>query len=168
MTYLEFGACIFLIWILIYSIFFETKYYKEYEVAQIAYDEENVTHLLTNEGKLYRSTNSKHVVIVFTRKDKPDKIKTIWIKRFPCAHCSQILSNFFRYYNKPRLYIGRIYRPYNDNDREGLKNLIREGFEMEVWKSLHDKTYSIDNTELYEYIEAMKQETIKQRWCTVL
>ena len=39
---------------------------------------------------------------------------------------------------------------------------------MEVWKSLHDKTYGIDNTELYEYIEAMKQETIKQRWCTVL
>ena len=75
---------------------------------------------------------------------------------------------FFRYHNKPRLYIGRIYRQDNDNDREGLKNLIREGFKMEVWKSLHDKMYSIDNTELYEYIEAMKQETIKQRWCTVL
>ena len=92
MTYLEFVACIFLIWILIYSIFFKTKYYKEYEAAQIhvVYDEENVTHLLTNEGKLYRSTHSKHAVIVFTGKAKPDKMKTIWIKRFPCAHCSQI------------------------------------------------------------------------------
>ena len=58
MTYLEIGACIFFVWILIYSIFFNTKYYKEYEAAQIAYDLENVTHLLTNEGKLYRSTNS--------------------------------------------------------------------------------------------------------------
>ena len=62
-TYLEIGACLCLIWIIIYRIFFTTKYYKAYETAQIAYDEENVTHLLTNEGKLYRSTHIKHVVI---------------------------------------------------------------------------------------------------------
>ena len=45
----------------------------QYEAAQIAYDEENVTRLLTNEGKLYRSTNSKHLVMVFT--GKPNQTK---------------------------------------------------------------------------------------------
>ena len=57
----------------------ETRY-TEAKAAKIAYEEEGVTVLLTNEGKLYRSTSSRHAEVVMAGSAIADKITKIWIK----------------------------------------------------------------------------------------
>ena len=73
-----------------YFIFYreEERCSSEYEAAQIAHSEDGVTHLLTNEGKLYRSNTYTHAEVILTRRTQAANITTILIKNSPCARCS--------------------------------------------------------------------------------
>ena len=115
----------------------EERCSSEYEAAQIAHSEDGVTHLLTNEGKLYRSNTYTHAEVILTWRTQALNITRILIKNSPCARCSRVLRNFFQHCRKPIIYVGHIYRPNNQEDREGLKNLVQQGFELKVWEILH-------------------------------
>ena len=57
----------------------------------MTHSEDGVTHLLTNEGKLYCSNSDPpytHAEFILTRKIQAPKITKIWIKNSPCAGCS--------------------------------------------------------------------------------
>ena len=89
----------------------EERCSSEYEAAQIAHSEDGVTHLLTNEGKLYRSKSDPpytHAEFILTKKTQADDITKIWIKNSPCAGCSRVLIKFFQDYRKPIIYVGHI------------------------------------------------------------
>ena len=139
----------------------EERCFSEYEAAQIAHSEDGVTHLRTNEGKLYRSNSDPpytHAEFIFTRKTQAHKITKIWIKNSPCAGCSRVLINFFQHYRKPIIYVGHIYRPNNQDDREGLKNLCQQGFELEVWQTLHTMMHGPRSRITHNYLRDVKQE----------
>ena len=128
------------------------------DVARIAHSAEGVTHLLTNENKLYCSTQTQHAEILFTKAALPYKTHTIWIKNSPCARCSKVLINFFSNNRKPKIYFGRIYRLDDDEDREGLIDLLQNGFELEVWETLHTMMYGSHNRTAHKYLRQVKQE----------
>ena len=139
----------------------EERCFSEYEAAQIAHSENGVTHLLTNEGKLYRSNSDPpytHAEFILTRKTQAHKITTIWIKNSPCAGCSRVLINFFQHCRKPIIYVGHIYQIDNQEDREGLKNLCQQGFELEVWETLHTKKHGPHSRITHNYLRDVKEE----------
>ena len=139
----------------------EERCSSEYEAAQIAHSEDHVTHLLTNEGKLYRSNSDPpytHAEFIFTRKTQAHNITEIWIKNSPCAQCSQVLIQFFKNCRKkPIIYVGRIYRPDNQEDNEGLMNLVQQGFELKVWETLHTMMYGSYSRKTHNYLRDVKQ-----------
>ena len=137
----------------------QEKCFSEYEAAQIAHSEDHVTHLLTNEGWLYRSKSnpSKHAEVILTEKTQARNITEIWIKNSPCAQCSQVLIQFFNNCRKPIIYVGRIYRPDNQEDREGLMNLVQQGFELKVWETLHTMMYDPYSRKTHNYLRDVKQ-----------
>ena len=131
------------------------------DMARIAYSEDHVTHLVTNEGKLYRSQRVRpflHAEVLFTRDTLPCNIHTIWIKNSPCAKCSKVLITFFHKIRKPKIYFGRIYRLNDEEDREGLINLLQNGFELEVWETLHTLMYPTRSKTTQKYLREVKQE----------
>ena len=123
--------------------------YTEQEAVEIALKERHTTVLLTSEGKIYYSycSNDKlqehdvHAERVFLKESNNLKsISYLYIKNSPCAECSSVLIKSYKMYpDKPKIYIGRIYNLDNTKDKEGLKHLLLEGFEIEVWKSLNEK-----------------------------
>ena len=131
------------------------------DMARIAYSEDHVTHLVTNECKLYRSQRVRpflHAEVLFTKDTLPYNIHTIWIKNSPCAKCSKVLITFFHKTQKPKIYFGRIYRLDDEEDREGLINLLQNGFELEVWETLHTLMYPIRSKTTQKYLREVKQE----------
>ena len=133
----------------------------EYEAAQIAHSEDGVTHLLTNEGKLYRSNSDPpytHAEFILTRKTQAHNITKIWIKNSPCAGCSRVLIKFFQHCRKPIIYVGHIYQIDNQEDREGLKNLCQQGFKLEVWETLHTMKHGPYSCKTHNYLRDVKQE----------
>ena len=128
------------------------------DVARITHSTEGVTHLLTNENKLYCSTQTQHAEILFTKATFQYTTHTIWIKNSPCAKCSQVLINFFFNNRKPKIYFGRIYRLDDEEDREGLINLLQNGFELEVWETLHTMMYGTHSRSTHKYLRQVKQE----------
>ena len=131
------------------------------DMARIACSEDHVTHLVTNEGKLYRSQSVRpflHAEVLFTRDTLPCNIHTIWIKNSPCAKCSKVLINFFFNNRKPKIYFGRIYQLEDEEDREGLINLLQNEFELEVWETLHTMMYGTHNRSTHKYLRQVKQE----------
>ena len=131
------------------------------DMARIAYSEDHVTHLVTNEGKLYRSQSVPpflHAEVLFTRDTLPCNIHTIWIKNSPCAKCSKVLITFFHKIRKPKIYFGRIYQLDDEEDCEGLIDLLQNGFELEVWEILHTMMYGTHNRTAHKYLRQVKQE----------
>ena len=143
----------------------EEKCFSEYEAAQIAHSEDHVTHLLANEGRLYRNESkpSKHAEVILTEKTQARNITKIWIKNSPCAQCSQVLIQFFNNCRKPIIYVGRIYRPNNQEDREGLMNLVQQGFELKVWETFHTMKPDPDSRETHDYLRDVKQKASNPR-----
>ena len=78
------------------------------------------------------------------RSNNPNHITTLWIKNSPCADCSRALIEYFNHYRKPTIYVGRIWHLNDRNDDQGLINLMRAGFKIKVWETLHTKMYGSD------------------------
>ena len=133
--------------------------YTEEEAAEIAQQEEGRTVLLTNEDKLYISNPTQHAEAVMIGSVTAGNISTIWIKNSPCASCSERLIAFFRNQrNKPTIYVGRIWQPYDENDRQGLVKLVQQGFSIEVWERLHHMMYGARNRMTYNHLRNVKEE----------
>ena len=80
------------------------------------------------------------------------------IKNSPCHNCSAELINHFRHrHQKPTIFVGQIWRLYNISDREGLRQLLINGFDIRVWNKLHDKMYGSD-TSTENYIRKLQNE----------
>ena len=143
----------------------EEECFSEHEAAQIALSEDHVTHLLTNEGRLYRSESnpSKHAEVILTRKTQARNITKIWIKNSPCAQCSRVLIQFFNNCRKPIIYVGRIYRPDNQEDHEGLMNLVQQGFELNVWETFHTMKHDPYSRKTHNYLRDVKQKAYNPR-----
>ena len=118
------------------------------------------TLLWINEEQVFINTpGGKHAEILFiTSKKQPLHISTMRIKNSPCHNCSTELINHFRHrHQKPTIFVGRIWHPDDPSDREGLQQLLINGFDIRVWNKLHDKMYGSD-TRTENYIRQLQNE----------
>ena len=133
--------------------------YDETEVAQRAIQEHG-TLLWTNEREVFINTpGGEHAEILFIDSNQqPNGITTLWIENSPCDACSKELIKHFEYcHYKPTIFVGQIYRLHNHSDREGLRQLLINRFDIRVWKKLHDMRYGSD-TQTENYIRQLKKE----------
>lgn len=112
------------------------------------------TLLRTEDGRIYWSTPFKHAEEVFIRKTKYiSHIKAIWIKNSPCCWCAdKLIEHFAHESNKPTVYIGKIWSgEYGDaySNKEGLRKMKRNGFELLVWEDHRNK----EEDETREYLK---------------
>ena len=90
-------------------------------------------------------------------------IKELWIKNSPCVHCSGALLDYFKKnHHKPTIYVGRIWHFNDKNDDQGLINLIKAGFKIEVWETLHDMMYGSD-TRTKDYLRKLWEKMNKKQ-----
>ena len=133
----------------------------EDEVAERA-DKELGTLLWINEEQVFINIpRGKHAEMLFINsKKQPHHISTMRIKNSPCHNCSTKLINHFRHqHQKPIIFVGQIWRLYNISDEKGLQQLLINGFDIQVWETLHNKMYGSDTiTENYMYIRRLKNE----------
>ena len=89
-----------------------------------------------------------------------DTITELWIKKAPEYAESQVLKTSFENgIKKPILYIGHIHK-YTAHDRQGLKDLITEGFELKVWENASKYVKPRYTDCLQQYLELLEQETV--------
>lgn len=88
----------------------------------------------TNIGKLYRSSFFHHAVDLFVNDTKnPQAITRIWIKNTPCSRCCKKMVNLYSHCTtRPSIYIG-----HNNEEYEGMKVLMRNGFRLKAWTKVH-------------------------------
>lgn len=161
------------------------------EAVTLAYKNINKhrTLLRTNEGmvrqhtidcqasftlQIYLSEKNEHAEIEFTTKEKfPGRITALWITNSPCAECSEKLITFFKNkVEKPTLYIGKIYKGDWDANRKKLIELVKNGFNIEVWEELNqllfpDNGITTKNKKFpktaKDYIDEIKKEANNPR-----
>ncbi len=63
----------------------------------------------------------------------------------------------------PTIYVGRIYRLYNENDKDRLKDLLKRKYKLEVWEKLHKRMYSNGSMITYNYLSKLKSEVENER-----
>ena len=95
--------------------------------------------------------------------NKPNHTKALWIKNSPCADCSRALYKYFNHYHKPIIYVGQVWRLRNRNDNEGLKNLMKAGFEIKVWETLHTKMYGSEDSKTADHLDKLEKEAREDR-----
>ena len=79
------------------------------------------------------------------RSNNPNDITTLWIKNSPCDKCSKALRKYFEDHHKPTIYVGKIWRFDNINDDQELINLMKAGFKIKVWETIHKLKYRLYN-----------------------
>ena len=129
----------------------------EDEVAERAAKEPG-TLLWINEEQVFINTpGGKHAEILFiTSKKQPHHTSTMKIKNSPCHNCStELINHFRRQHQKPTIFVGRIWHLDDSSHRKGLQQLLKNGFNIRVWKKLHDKMYGSD-TSTENYIRRLK------------
>ena len=96
-----------------------------------------ILHAQTNKGKVYRSSQTRHAEIVFIENTpNPEDITGLWITNSPCYNCAQrLITHFKSCHTKPDIFIGKIYQQQKKEDDEGLQDLMKEGFNIQVWES---------------------------------
>lgn len=125
------------------------------------------TVLYTNKKTIYWSNPYEHAEEVFIRMTRNDTpwIDTIWIKNSPCRSCAdKLIRHFASKINKPTLYIGKIWEGNETANREGLKQMKANGFNLQVWESKYNK--DADSTR--KYIENIDCYTIITFLCNCL
>ena len=90
--------------------------------------------------------------------NKPNHIKALWIKNSPCADCSRALLEYFNSCRKPTIYVGRIWHLYDINDDQGLVHLMKAGFKITVWETLHTMMYGSDQMTA-NYLHKLETQT---------
>ena len=115
--------------------------YTDDEAIKLARKMKRVTLLRTNEGKISKTTVIKrHAEIEFIENTpNPEDITELWITNSPCYNCAQhLIQHFKSCHTKPDIFIGKIYQQEKEkmkrND-EGLQDLMKEGFNIQVWES---------------------------------
>ena len=151
----------------------EPSDYTEDKVAVISCGEDRVTHLLTDEGKMYRNSYAlrqhAEVVLASTKEANARDITRMWIKNSPCSKCTKVLSKFFvNTVHKPVIYVGSIYEPDDKEDRDGLLSLLREGFRIEVWNTMNAFLYGEKNDLSEIYLGRLREEVRRKEYCTLL
>ena len=110
------------------------------------------TLLRINTGHIYWSKrNQQHAEKVFvnTTSISASDVSSIWIKNSPCADCSRRLIDHFSMTDiKPTIYIGKIWEGNNRYNCQGLRNMIMEGFTLQVWNTPRN----CDNQQTREYL----------------
>ncbi len=106
------------------------------------------------------NSSTDHAIEVFTTTDtQPDQITELYTKESPCYTCVCKLIQHFKHCNKkPTLFLGKIRHLHNVSDREGLRQLIQEGFDIALWTHLHYLMLGDDTTSI-NYINELKNET---------
>ena len=130
----------------------QKKEYTNEETVKLAHEMKGVTILLTNEGRVYWNTKRKHAEIVFIEDTQnPKEVTKLSIKTSPCSNCAQHLIAYFKFCDiKPDIFIGKIYRQRIKGDDEGLQDLMKEGFNIQVWESFQqDPQNTYANPEKY-------------------
>ena len=138
----------------------QVKDYTDDEAITLAHEMNRVTLLRTNEGRIYINSLTRHAEIVFLEdRPNPVDITELWITNSPCSNCARHLTAHFQLYQrKPTIYIGRIYQPDNQENIEGLKRLLQQGFELQVWETLHTTLNGSDSRKTHKYLRDIKQE----------
>ena len=90
--------------------------------------------------------------------NNPDHIKALWIKNSPCANCSRALLEYFNHYHKPTIYVGKIWQLNKRNDDQGLINLMKAGFKIRVWETLHAKLFPIPDLTAKNYLYKLETQ----------
>ena len=123
------------------------KEYTNEETVKLAHEMKGVTILLTNEGRVYWNTKRKHAEIGFIEDTQNPKEVT----KLPIKNSPQCLIAYFKFCDiKPDIFIGKMYRQGIKEDDEGLQDLIKEGFNIEVWESFQqDPQNTYANPEKY-------------------
>ena len=64
-------------------------------------------------------------------------------------------------YCKPTIYVGRIWHLNDKNDDQGLINLMKAGFKIKVWETLHTMMYKSDpiTTNYLDKLETQARKT---------
>ena len=121
------------------------------EEAAIMAFTEDVALLRINTGHIYWSErHQQHAEGVFVNSTSisASDISSIWIKNSPYADCSSLLIDHFSMTDmKPTIYIGKIWDGDDSDNRQGLRNLIIEGFVLKVWDTPRNK--NIEQTRDY-------------------
>ena len=87
---------------------------------------------------------------------QPGAIKSIYIKNSPCSACSaKLITHFSDCQLKPTIFIGKISHLRDPNHKKGIQQLLKNGFEIQVWQTLHDMMFSTKMTE--KYIQGLKK-----------
>ena len=104
-----------------------------------------VTLLRTNKGNVYRSSQTRHAEIDFIENTpNPEDITGLWIANSPCYNCAQrLIKHFKSCHTKPKIFIGKIYQQQKEKDDEGLQDLMKEGFNIEVWESFQQDPQTV-------------------------
>lgn len=157
-------------------------------IAETASAEKSTTILWTNKGDTYRSYHSSgkpgekhdvHAEMSFLNQvETLEGITDMFIKNSPCSKCSrELIARFASYHKKPRIYVGRIYNLEDEEDRRGLKELLKEGFELKVWEELNlmlqnkewpqdevdeEKRNNIRSKNTHRYLKELKSEVYYQ------
>ena len=84
----------------------------------------------------------EHAEINFINKANLRRVYNINITNSPCHNCAAaLIEHFDKDYPKPTIYIGQIWRLYNTQDDNGLKEMMIQKFQLKVWDKLHDMMY---------------------------
>lgn len=114
--------------------------YTDYEAITLFHEMEDVTLLRTNKGRVHINSLARHAEIVFIKDTpNPEDVTGLWITNSPCYNCAQhLIKHFKSCCKKPDIFIGKIYQQEKEkmkkND-EGLQDLMKERFEIQVWES---------------------------------
>ena len=130
------------------------------EAAKMAFTTDG-TLLHVNTGHIYWSErHQQHAekIFVHTTSVSASDIHSIWIKNSPCADCSRLLIDHFSMTDsKPTIYIGKIWDGDDGDNRQGLRNLIIEGFMLKVWDTPRNK--NIEHTK--DYLDKLLRVLVK-------
>ena len=96
------------------------------------------------------------------KSNNPNDITTLWIKNSPCDKCSRALLKYFNNHPKPTIYVGQIWR-FDDKYDQGLINLMKAGFKIRVWETLHNMMYGSDTKTKNHLSKLWKKMNNKQR-----
>ena len=114
--------------------------YTDDEAIKLFHEMKCVTLLRTNKGRVRINSRKKDAEIVFIKDTpNPEDITGLWITNSPCYNCAQhLIKHFKSCRKKPDIFIGNIYQQEKEkmkkND-EGLQDLMKEGFKIQVWES---------------------------------
>jgi hypothetical protein len=89
-----------------------------------------------------------------------NNIQHVHVIKYPSHSCAKELIDIFRgTQNKPTIYIENVHWRMNEMDKEGLRKLIRYGFNLEAWPSGGYNRIMLTRQLIYLVKEDVKNET---------